>query len=420
MGLLSTIGSLAGSYFGGPLGGSIGGTIGGALDGSNGNKTTNATSISTPYADPRIAGILFGQNGSPGLLSQYQDYLGKAQDPRLAGFGNANSDLLGAYGSPATTNQLGAENSLIQGNGAPTAGPGAWAVGNMVNAPSQNNLNLSPAYSDMIYGAPGANPYLTGAIQKGIDQSNNAFANMQTNATTNLTRNILPSIRSDAVLSGQYGGSRQGIAEGNAIGDYGRAQQQAISQFGQNNTDSALATQAGAYNDDRNRALAAMSGLGAQQYGVAQQDAATKNAAEFGNVNAVNDFAKLNQNSQLQTNALNQAGKVAGINAYGNTLGNMYGYGTNTDRYGINNAMQVNGLLSPYLQNGGQSNTTPYFSNGTAQNFALGGLLGNAFKQWGVGSNGGSNSSSMPIWSDNSQPSNPFDFSNGYGTSLIG
>lgn len=52
-----------------------------------------------------------------------------------------------------------------------------------------------------------ANPYL------------NAQATAVTNqVTNNLQRNILPGINSGAVAAGGYGGSRQGIAQANAIG----------------------------------------------------------------------------------------------------------------------------------------------------------------------------------------------------------
>ncbi len=43
-----------------------------------------------------------------------------------------------------------------------------------------------------------------------------------TNANNNLTRNILPAIRSGSVAAGSYGGSRQGIAEGLALGETNR------------------------------------------------------------------------------------------------------------------------------------------------------------------------------------------------------
>ena len=47
-----------------------------------------------------------------------------------------------------------------------------------LNLPGQNGVNVSGALDSLINGAPGANPYLVGQIQKGINQSSNAFGNM--------------------------------------------------------------------------------------------------------------------------------------------------------------------------------------------------------------------------------------------------
>jgi hypothetical protein len=52
----------------------------------------------------------------------------------------------------------------------------------------------------------GSNPY----VQKQADAITNQFSN-------NLTRNVLPQIGSDAQMAGGYGGSRQGVAQGNAV-----------------------------------------------------------------------------------------------------------------------------------------------------------------------------------------------------------
>src|ERR1043165_9029283 len=325
--LLGAAAPIVGSTFG-PLGAAVGGAIGGAISGSGAPRSTT-TSVQNQL-DPRAQAILYGDGtaGNRGLLSQYQDMLNPAQDPRLTKFGNANLDYLAQNGGQDIGAFRNTATRLMGGNAAPTmsaasVGAPAWAVGNMVNAPSQNNLNLSSSYDSFINGQAGANPFLTGAIGRGINQSNNAFQAMQQDSTKNLLENVLPSIRGGAIASGQYGSSRQGIAEGRALGDFSTQQQRAISQFGQNNTDAAVAAQAGAYDADRNRQLAATQGLGSQQYGVAQQNAATREAAEVTNVgqqNATNEnyanrlqAANLaNLQAQLTTNSQNQSGVLAG------------------------------------------------------------------------------------------------------------
>lgn len=176
----------------------------------------------------------------------------------------------------------------------PQAMQATMAGAAQVNAPAQNNMDLTGAYDGFINGDRGNNPFLTGAIGKGINQSSNAFQRMQDDSTRNLNENVLGNIRSNSILSGQYGGSRQGIAEGRALGDFAREQQRAISQFGQNNTDAAVAAQAGAYETDSNRALSATQGLGAQQYGVAQQDASMQQQSNLANAAASNAAAQTN------------------------------------------------------------------------------------------------------------------------------
>lgn len=324
-----------------------------------------------------------------GLLGHYQGLLGQPQAAGAKAFGQANDNYVGAVGSHDLSAQRDAAMKLMGGTGAPQASaatmgnPQAYAVGNMVNAPAQNGMNLTGSYDSLINGPAGANPFLTGAIGKGINQSNNAFGAMQRDSTKNLLENILPSIRSNAVLSGTYGSSRQGIAEGRAIDSFATEQQRSMSQFGQNNTDAAVAAQAGAYDADKNRQLSATQGLGAQQYGVASQDANTKNQAEFMNVAQVNNNQQMqagftqqtnlaNLGAQQTTNSQNQAGAVAGTGLLGGILGTAAGQAQGQDGYDINKASQVNGLLQPYLAKPG-TQVQPMYQGSTA-----GGLLGGA------------------------------------------
>jgi hypothetical protein len=298
--------------------------------------------------------------------------MNKPQNQQLSDFNQANLNYLSTAPGDML-NVRDSANQLMRGTQAPAIGNAAWAQGNMVNAPSQNGIDLKSSYDSFIGGDRGGNTRLTSAIQGGIDQSKNAFSQMQGSATENLMENIMPSIRSNSVLSGQYGGSRQGIAEGNAIGDFSKAMAQAANQFGQNNTNAAVNAQANAYETDSNRALAATQGLGAQQYGVAQQDAATKNAAEFRNVDQVLDIAKSNAGFQQSNNALNQSGTQAGAGIIGGLLGNAYSAGQNQDNYALNQAGKANSLLAPYLTQGGTTTSSqPLYEN------KLGNILGGA------------------------------------------
>jgi hypothetical protein len=389
MGLLKSLAGIAapiaGSFFG-PVGTAIGGALGGAL--SSSGQPKSQTTTQQQQLDPRIANIVFGQNGSGGLLSQYQTLGQTPQNDRLKEYANANLNYLMNQGPANQAQQQESAmqllNSSIQAPQSQAAqlGPVTQAQAAQVNAPSQNNLNLTGSYNSLINGQAGNNPYLTGAIQKGINQSNNAFGNYLTDAKS-ATQDLLGGIRGGAIASGQYGSSRQGIAEGKALDSFNTNIGRAASQFGQNNTDAAVAAQSGQYNADRDRQLAATQGLSGQQYGVASQNANLQQQANLQNAGAANAAALANagfqqqsglanQNAQLGTNQLNTQRQGMGQGFLSGLTNNAYNVGMNQDNYAINRAGQVNNLLTPYLSaNSSQQSTTPLYNNAGAS--ALGG-----------------------------------------------
>ena len=341
-----------------------------------------------------------------GILGRITGLLDQQQNPGMAKFGGAMDTYLNNWGEDNFYRSQQAAQRLQESHlDAPrmqsaSVGkvPGMSAAqmqAAQIDAPDQNDLNLSPAYRDMIYGQPGNNPFLTGAIQRGINQSSNAFSDMLSDATRSITRDILPSIRSGAIVNGAMGGSRQGIAEARALEDFSTQIGRAAQRFGQGNTDAAVTAQAGAYDADRNRALAATQGLGAQQYGVAtgqaqlDQDARRTNAgfaqdAARTNYAGLLDIAKTNagfqqqtglanQNAQLGTNQLNSNNISNGISASSGLLGQAYGFGTNADSYAGQKVGQVAGLLTPFTGLGATGTSTqPLYSNTGA------GVLGGA------------------------------------------
>lgn len=352
----------------------------GLYSATKGSKQSGS-STETKELDPRAQAMLYGDgtDANKGLLSQYQGYLNQPQSAGSAAFGGQAQQWLGNNGGN-TLNQLqaGAGNLLNSNYAAPQAGaqginiPSAMKASS-VNAPSQNGLDLSGAYDKVINGNAGANPYLTNALQAGVDQTNTAFAKNQTDLTNNLQRNILPGISSNAVLAGQYGGTRQGIAQGNAISDFTNQMNSSNTAMGQANSANTLGAQAQAFNQGQDRSLAAMQGLSGQQYGVASQNAALSQAARTQNQNVELNATQFNAGQQQQsnqfnasqqgqTNALNSQNHQAGLAGMGGLLSNASGYATNQDNSGINRATQVNGLLSPYLSLGG-STSSPIYQN---------------------------------------------------------
>lgn len=366
-----------------------GSAINGLVNGGA-SQVADQTTTSRQSMDPRMEQWLYGNGtaGNPGLLSGWMSAAAAPQNASMQQFGNASMNYLGQNGAQdmeaARQASYGMMNSGLtapqQGSAIVANTPGMQAA--QINAPSQNNLDLSAGYNDMVYGQAGNNPYLTGAVAKGINQSANAFGNMVSDATK-ATQGLLGDIRGGAIVNGQMGSSRQGIAESKAIDSFNTQIGRAASQFGQNNTDAAVAAQAGAYDADRNRALSAMQGLSGNQYNTATQNAAFQQQANQANyqgqlqenmANAGFQQSALNNNlqSQLQTQNLNSYRQQFGIGATQGLLGSAYNYGTNQDAYALGRAGQQASLLSPFT--GLNSTTTqqqPLYQN-KAGNIAAG------------------------------------------------
>lgn len=379
MGLLSSILPIAGSVVGNMIapgiGGQIGGMLGGAIGGASSSSPNNLTTTSQNKVDPRMDAMLWGKDGSTGLLDTYKGYLNQPQSAALQGYGKAAGDYLSNYGAGAMQQIGGAATNAMTGTGASLASLPAYAQGNMVQAPNQNNIDLTGSYHNLLSG--GDTTALNNAMNSAVNATNAGFKTNQDNVTNSLMRTVLPSIRSNSVLAGQYGGSRQGIAEGNAISDYTNQLTNANTQLGAVNSANTTAQAANAYQQGQDRALAATQGLGAQQYNVAGQNAATKNAAEFMNVGNSFDASKFNANATNAMDAQNKSAGIAGAGLLGGLLGQNYNTAQNADNYQINRAQQVNGLLSPYLgANQSQTNSQPLYQN-TAGNVLGGALMGN-------------------------------------------
>lgn len=430
----------------------------GAYSANKSAKSANAAALAQAEAskgDPRALSHIYGDGtaGNIGLLNQYKGMLDDPRSQAATGFAGANADYLSQYGKSDLDATRSAAMQAMQGSSAPMmqaaqsgaagAGLNAYATGNMVNAPSQNGLDLKGSYDRFVSGTPGANPYLDQSIDGAIAQNRLGFGQLQDDQTKNLLQNIMPSIRSQSVLSGQYGGSRQGIAEGNAIGTTQTELARAGAMFGQNATNAAVGAKANAYETDSNRALSATQGLGAQQYGVASQDANTKNQAEFTNVGNLLDVGKFNAGLQQQTNLANagfdqqaglsnQAAQLS-TNAQNNSallggagllsgLTQQAGQTVNAnDNYELNRAQQVNGLLSPYLtnSNGGQAAQQQSVSgqtiggalSGLALGNQLGGLLGGGGPSGATSLQTQGSAASMPTgWAPSQLPVQSFGF----------
>lgn len=395
--------------------------VGAGASAYSANKNAKAAQAGTQQQiDPRMQQVLYGSSdpNAPlgGLLGQYQGMLNSPQSSAANAYASSSGDYLKQYGGQDLSTIHNAATGLMQGNSAPMAPAAlvgaasaslpAYAVGSMVDAPAQNSVDLTGTFQSMLNG--GNNQALRDSLTYGTDLTNAQFAKNQTDVTNNLTRNVLPGIQGGAIAAGQYGSSRQGIAEGNALSDYTNQLTNANTQLGLANSANTTGQLASDYQQGQSRALAAAQGLSQQQYTTALQDANTKNQAEFMNVGNSYDVSKTNaglqqqtnlanlgttqqtnmanQASQLQTNAQNNAGVTTGAGMLGGLLGQANS-GLNA---GTGYAQGVNSLIQPYL-GANQTTTQPYYAN-TASNVMGGALMGSQLGSLFGGSTGSGSS----------------------------
>lgn len=243
---------------------------------------------------------------------------------------------------------------------------------NMVKArQGQGSLDPTAALKSMLSGQPD-NPYLQ-------QQANALTANL----TRNLNENVMPGIRSEALASGQYGGSRQGIAEGLAASRLNQDIAPAVTNlFG------------GAYENAQNRKFGTASQLNDQAF-----QNATNNANRNINTQQFNANLGLQNNSQLmQKNQANLANRTQGVNLYNTANGMqddtfqkyMQAQGM-PQGYNWQNLNNYANIISPGAGMGGTNSQTMTKNVGAGMlGGALGGAsLGSAFGPAGMAIGGG-------------------------------
>lgn len=377
MGFLSGLFGSGGSS-GGGLGGILAGIGGGLLSASSAKSaekaareaantpwTSNQVSTSSQALDPRIASALFGSNGGTGLLGQIQNAMNQPQSPGSRFIGDLSSNYLQAGAGDDLQAVRNAGYDLLKGNVAPAIGAAQFGAA-QVNAPSQNALNLSPAYQNFIYGNAAENPYLRQSLQAGVDQSTQAFNTQLGNLTDTLQRQILPGIRGNAIASGQFGSSRQGIAEGLAMSDLSKQAANAARAFGLGNTAATTGALANTFNQGQDRSLSALQGLSGQQYGTALTNAQLEQQAAMENARLRQQADLANAGFGMQNYAQNNAARIAGSGILSGNLNQMYGYNQNADNAAMTRAAQGAGLLSPFL-NVGATTVNNSAGSGTGQ-----------------------------------------------------
>lgn len=238
---------------------------------------------------------------------------------------------------------------------------------------AQGRLDPTNAMVDLMSGRPD-NPYL--------NQQASAITNQ---LTRNLNENVMPGLRSEALASGMYGGSRQGIAEGLAA-----------SRLNQDLAPALTGLFGGAYENAQNRKFGAASQLNDQAFQNASQNA---NRQFAGNqFNATNDLSnqQFNANLGLQNNqqlmAKNQANlgnRLQGLGALGQ-INNMQDNNFNAyigaqqmpQNINWQNLGNYAGIIQPGSAAGNTQSQTNYKNVGAG---AFGGALGGAALGGSVG-----------------------------------
>jgi hypothetical protein len=320
---------------------------------SDTTASNNATTTSNPFA-PALP-FLLGNENFQGLLP------GAASAFNQGGFNAAAQEGLGVYNDvltdrvndkifreaadPAIGAIRGGFDALIN----PVDDIKARSVG-MVNARAgQGVLDPTNSLSSLLSGEV-VNPFL--------HQQKYAMIN---DLTRNLQTNVMPGIRSTAMNSGQFGGSRQGIAEGLAMSRMNQDLAPAITNlFG------------GAFENAQNRMMGTANALNDQAERVAVGNADRNMQADMFNANL-----GLQNNSQLmQNNQLNLGNRQQGLDQLDQFMGmqdnifNQYMNATQIpSQMNFNNLNNLSGLLFPTAQLGGTTNTN---ATGTQSTHAFG------------------------------------------------
>ena len=266
-------GGEGGDIFGGREKGEGGPLVGGGLPGGRGTLDGGIGKPGAPITDG--AG---GTGDTPFTLPP--NVVSSAANPLAGGITSGIGELI-AGGQATAPGAAGAINVATGGVQGPT--PGFSSSGSPQLGPAGLDINSILMQN---LGGSGLNPFI-GDVVTAATRS----------LTDNLQRNVLPSIGDEAGLAGQAGGTRQGVAEGIALGDY------------QNNVQD-ITARLFAQGFDRN--------IDVQQNALAQVGGAQGLQGQF-------DLASGGINEQIRSSILGQALQGAGLSQSGLSTGTSQG-----------------------------------------------------------------------------------------------
>lgn len=317
--------------------------------GSSSSNSGTTTQTAQPWEGARP--YLLGQDANspgvfPGAVQQYQN--GMWTPEQQSRLNNWQQYLTGQQAQGTAVQNAG--NALLSGAGNAQISPvGPIAGAPVVSAPNVNAQAVNPTQALGSLGAVDPTKALQNQLSGSVD---NPYLNQQIDAIgadigRNLNNNVLPGLRSQAIASGGFGGSRQGIAEGLAAQG---ANQQLAAQ--------AANIRANAYEAAQNRQGTAAGNLSNLGFSNANNNANRDLSAQTTNAgnqltasqaNAANalNAQQFNANLGLQNNS--QAMQNAGLNVGNLTAGaNLVNSGFNMGNAAFGNAFQNAALPSQY------------------------------------------------------------------------
>jgi len=341
-------------FLGSPGGGAITGAVLGGLlnDGYGGQEsstssTSQAPSYLMPYLTDQQKGIYplsqrtYENNMNQGYLGRNEAQQGlDAQTIGQMGQWNNNGFWQDAMNNSQNFSDLYGTNLNPVAN---TAAPGTidgFSVDSNAARQGMGSLDPTGALAQA----------LSGQIDtRGLDASQQAVTNRAmlgygdavSDAGDMYERQIAPQIRSNAILDGGYGGSRQGIAEGIAAGDLNKQLSRNSRDLGLASMDVGTQLYGNAYNQAQSQQYGAGMGLNDQAVNTSQNNANRAYGAAGQNVGNQMGNQQFNANLGLQNNT--QLGQMNQQNA--NIAGQGQGlYAGNMNNY-LQSQQQLGGLM---------------------------------------------------------------------------
>lgn len=305
-----------------------------------------------------------GKNYSPqmqGVNDLYTQYIrDRATSPQMQYAENGANDVMrGAFDS-----NFGPVNGINMRN-MPTVGAPQTNLQQARNA--QGVLNPTQAIQQLLSGTPN-NPYL--------DQQAAAITGQ---LTRNLQENVMPGIRSEALASGQYGGSRQGIAEGLAASRMNQDLAPALTNLygsAYENAQQRMGATAGALNDQafQNANTNAQRQFTANQQNVANNLNSQQFNANLGLQNNQQQMARQTQNLNNRMQGLNILGTTQ--NMQDNNYAAMMGALQSPNDYQWSQLSNYNSLINPTVGQTTSQNASKNRLAGGMGGALAGGMLG--------------------------------------------